>query len=61
MRQWLGRAALWVLAVGFVSIGAGLIHLAVTGWQQSPVEAFPGMAFLLTGAAVWWHKLRLTF
>ncbi|WP_156453872.1 hypothetical protein [Methylobacterium sp. CCH5-D2] len=58
MRQWFARAALWTLAVGFVSIGAGLIHSAFTGWQQSPVETFLGVAFLLTGAAIWWHKLR---
>lgn len=59
MQHWLARAALWVVAVGFASVGAGLIHAAFAGYQQDASFTFLGSLFLLTGAAVWWHKLRL--
>lgn len=60
MGQWLKRAGLWALAIGFASIGVGLIHAAFASYGQEPVSTFLGAAFLLTGAAVWWHKLRWT-
>ena len=54
----IGRAALWFLSVLLVAIGGGLLHAAFSG-RPEPVTTTFGLAFALTGAAIYWHVLRV--
>jgi len=53
------RGTLWVAAVFLVSAGGGLMHSALLTYRQDPVETFVGLVCLLTGAAIYWHGIRV--
>lgn len=53
------RAALWVLAILLASSGGAALHAGIGAGGDGAFGTFLGLACFLSGAAIYWHKLRI--
>lgn len=58
MRRYVVTAGLWFGAVMLASLGFAVVS-ANLGRANGEIEMTIGMAMLLTGAAIYWHRLRV--